>query len=87
MNWDAQELNRRIEVRRDREHFNHQKRTEESSWSRNLLLLTITILMFVQVGFSVVGEMRYQEIKSQMETVVEKWTGGSKIFDTPIDPQ
>jgi len=81
MNWDVQESDRRIKDQRV------QKQVADSSGTRNLLLLTITILMFVQVGFSVVGEIRYQAMKSKVETVIEKWTGGSGIFDTPIDPR
>ena len=86
MNWDAdehktQEQRNQWKQVRDR----HQKQETESSGTRNILLVTIAILMFVQVGFSVVGEMRYQAMKSKMETVIEKWTGDSGFFDTPID--
>jgi len=91
MNWDAdehktQEQRNQWKLAQQKwKQDRHQKQETESSGTRNILLVTIAILMFVQVGFSVVGEMRYQAMKSKMETVIEKWTGDSGFFDTPID--
>jgi len=86
MNWDADEhMTQEQRNQWKQVLYRHQKQETESSGTRNILLVTIAILMFVQVGFSVVGEMRYQAMKSKMETVIEKWTGDSGFFDTPID--
>ena len=86
MNWDVDEHKMQEQRNQWKQvRYRHQKQETESSGTRNILLVTITILMFVQVGFSVVGEMRYQAMKSKMETVIEKWTGDSGFFDTPID--
>ena len=78
-NWDIDEektwQKRQERVARENE-SRHRLAMESGSSVRNCLLVIVCILLLIQTGFSVAYEVRYREMKSRVEEMIEKgWDG------------